>query len=640
MADDPHYLFVKGDIGDRDAGGPAAGRARPAAIVNFAAESHVDRSIDGPASSSTPTSWARSNCWKPRGHYWADLPSRERSAFRFLHVSTDEVYGSLGPQGRFTETTPYAPNSPYSASKAALRSFVRAYHHTYGLPVLTTNCSNNYGPYQFPEKLIPLMILNALEGKPLPVYGDGQNMRDWLFVEDHCRALAAVLERGQAGRNLQHRRRLRTHEPRRGADDLRESSTSCARHCPTRPCSSLITFVKDRPGHDRRYAIDASKIRRELGWRPEHDLDAGLRLTVAWYMNNPEWVERIASGGYRRERLGFERIERAGAVPGSLDGAIDPGVRTCSISAVLMAVPIAKKESSWPAASGTRLYPITRAVSKQLLPVYDKPMIYYPLSTLMLAGIRDILLISTPDRPAELRAAAGRRQPVGHFDSLRRAAEAGGTGPGLFDRPPVHRRRPRGSDPGRQYFLRPGFSGAIWRGPPAAKPAPRSSPIAIKDPARYGVVELDAAGAPAVDRGEARRAQIETGGDRPVLLRQRVVPTSPPGMRPSPRGELEITDVNRDYLERGQLHVEVLTRGFAWLDTGTHESLLQAANFVQTIETRQGLKIACVEEVAYHKGFITAEQLATIGTGSAQRLRSILAATARGAPPAPPHRPR
>ncbi len=236
--------------------------------------------------------------------YWTTLDEPLRSQFRFVHVSTDEVYGSLGPTGYFTETTPAAPNSPYAASKAASDHFVRAYFHTYGLPTITTNCSNNYGPCQFPEKLIPLMILNALEGKPLPLYADGQNIRDWLFVEDHCRALLAALERGRPGEvyniggNCERTNLVIVQTLCAILDELRPD-------LPHRPCASLITFVKDRPGHDRRYAIDASKARRDLGWQPQQDLASGLRATVEWYLNNARWVERVTSGVYRRERLGL-----------------------------------------------------------------------------------------------------------------------------------------------------------------------------------------------------------------------------------------------------------------------------------------------------------------------------------------------
>ncbi len=301
---DPRHVFVQGDIGD----GPLVTRLlaehRPRAIINFAAESHVDRSIDGPAAFVETNVVGTFRLLEAARRYWVELPEPERSAFRFLHVSTDEVYGSLGPEGKFTETTPYAPNSPYSASKAASDHFARADHHTYGLPVLITNCSNNYGPYQFPEKLIPLMILNALEGKPLPVYGDGQQIRDWLFVEDHCRAIILVLLRGRPGEVYN----IGGNCERANLDVVR---TICALvdelrpGLPHAPCSSLITFVKDRPGHDRRYAIDAGKIQRELGWRPQEDFSSGMRRTVAWYFDNLPWVERITSGKYQRQRLGL-----------------------------------------------------------------------------------------------------------------------------------------------------------------------------------------------------------------------------------------------------------------------------------------------------------------------------------------------
>jgi dTDP-glucose 4,6-dehydratase len=236
--------------------------------------------------------------------FWSLLSKDRQQAFRFLHVSTDEVYGSLGATGAFSETSRYAPNSPYAASKAASDHFVRAYHHTYGLPLLTTNCSNNYGPYQFPEKLIPLMILNALEGKPLPVYGDGQQVRDWLFVEDHCEAIRTVLERGRVGEVYN----IGGNCERANLDVVRSICGIVDRLRPTlphAPCSSLIQYVRDRPGHDRRYAIDAGKIKAELGWSPRHDFADGLEKTVGWYLDNPAWVERVTSGKYQRQRLGL-----------------------------------------------------------------------------------------------------------------------------------------------------------------------------------------------------------------------------------------------------------------------------------------------------------------------------------------------
>jgi dTDP-glucose 4,6-dehydratase len=304
VSDRPEHLFVKGDIGDQALVGELLKKHRPAAIINFAAESHVDRSIDGPADFVQTNVVGTFALLEAARDYWRQLESAGQQAFRFLHVSTDEVYGSLGPTGKFTEDTAYAPNSPYSASKASSDHFVRAYHHTFGLPTLITNCSNNYGPYQFPEKLIPLMILNAVEGMPLPVYGDGQNIRDWLFVEDHCAAIRQVLHDGYPGEvyNV-------------GGDCERTNLQIVETICdtvdrlrpglPHAPCRSLITFVKDRPGHDRRYAIDCDKIKQQLRWSPQQDFESGLELTVRWYLENSPWVQRVTSGAYRRERLGL-----------------------------------------------------------------------------------------------------------------------------------------------------------------------------------------------------------------------------------------------------------------------------------------------------------------------------------------------
>ncbi len=304
VENDPRYVFVRGDIADRATVDRVIAEHSPAAIVHFAAESHVDRSIDGPAAFVRTNVQGTFELLDAARRYVARLSSDRHADFRFLHVSTDEVYGSLGPAGRFTETSPYDPSSPYSASKAAADHLARAWFRTFGLPVLVTNCSNNYGPYQFPEKLIPLMILNAVEGKPLPVYGDGQNVRDWLFVEDHCRALWRVLTAGRPGETYNiggdcEQKNLDVVQTIcRIVDELRPG-------LPHAPCSSLITFVKDRPGHDRRYAIDAGKIRRELGWRPEHDFAAGMRRTVQWYLDNSQWIARVASGEYQRQRLGL-----------------------------------------------------------------------------------------------------------------------------------------------------------------------------------------------------------------------------------------------------------------------------------------------------------------------------------------------
>lgn len=305
IEDDPKHNFVLGSIGDTALVDYLLLRHEPSAIVNFAAESHVDRSIDSPEAFIQTNILGTFQLLESARRYWRNLSGDAQQNFRFLHVSTDEVYGSLGPSGKFTETTRYQPNSPYSASKAGSDHLVRAYFHTYGLPVLTTNCSNNYGPYQFPEKLIPLIIHNALAGKPLPVYGAGTNVRDWLYVEDHCRAIERVLEAGVTGEvyniggNNEKTNLEVVHTLCDLLDELRPDS-------PHRPHRNLITFVTDRPGHDLRYAIDATKIKDQIGWEPAETFESGLRKTVSWYLANQEWTQRVMDGSYRGERLGTE----------------------------------------------------------------------------------------------------------------------------------------------------------------------------------------------------------------------------------------------------------------------------------------------------------------------------------------------
>ncbi len=296
---DKRHVFRRGDICDAALVSGLLAELRPRAILHFAAESHVDRSILGPGDFVRTNVNGTFTLLEATQRYWSGLDEAAQRAFRFLHVSTDEVYGSLGPgDAQFSETTPYQPNSPYSASKAASDHLVRAWHHTYGLPTLTTNCSNNYGPYQFPEKLIPLVIANALAGKPLPIYGDGLNVRDWLYVGDHCDAIRQVLLRGRVGEtynvggwneqtNIAIVRLICAI-----LDELHPAS-------PVTPHEQLVTYVKDRPGHDRRYAIDARKIERELGWRPAETFDTGIRKTVRWYLDNQAWVSRVQCGGYR-----------------------------------------------------------------------------------------------------------------------------------------------------------------------------------------------------------------------------------------------------------------------------------------------------------------------------------------------------
>ncbi len=303
LSADARHVFVQGDIGDYELVLLLLKKHGVRAVVNFAAESHVDRSIHGPGDFIQTNVVGTFNLLEAVRAYWSELPDLEKSSFRFLHVSTDEVYGSLSSTDpAFTETNPYEPNSPYSASKAASDHLVRAWHHTYGLPVLTTNCSNNYGPYHFPEKLIPLVILNALAGKELPIYGDGQQIRDWLYVKDHCSAIRRVLEAGKLGEtynvggwnekpNLEAVNTICTI-----LDELRPKSGGTGAE---NKYASQITFVKDRPGHDRRYAIDASKLERELGWKPVETFETGIRKTVQWYLDNKEWTDGVLSGSYR-----------------------------------------------------------------------------------------------------------------------------------------------------------------------------------------------------------------------------------------------------------------------------------------------------------------------------------------------------
>src|SRR5262245_2820834 len=299
---DSRVTFVRADIGDRDAMTKVFAEHRPSGVMNLAAETHVDRSIDGPRAFVETNIVGTFTLLEVARAYHASLDAAARAAFRFLHVSTDEVYGTLGPTGLFSEETPYAPNSPYAASKASADHIVRAYLHTYGLPIVITNCSNNYGPFQFPEKLIPLMILNSIDGRPLPIYGDGGNVRDWLHVDDHCAGILLALRKGRPGEKYNV-----------GGGNERTNLQIVDSICDTldqlRPRTGghrgLKTFVPDRPGHDRRYAIDAGKISRELGWKAKHSFESGLRQTIEWYLANREWCSAVQAGKYERQRLGL-----------------------------------------------------------------------------------------------------------------------------------------------------------------------------------------------------------------------------------------------------------------------------------------------------------------------------------------------
>lgn len=307
--DHPRHVFVQADISDRQAMEKIFQAHQPDAIMNLAAESHVDRSIDGPAEFIQTNILGTYTLLEAARAYWSQLPEKSRSSFRFLHISTDEVFGSLDNKGLFSEDSPYDPSSPYSASKASSDHLVRAWQRTYGLPTLITNCSNNYGPYQFPEKLIPLMILNALEEKPLPVYGKGENIRDWLYVEDHASALRLVLDKGRSGETYNiggHCEKQNIEVVQAICDTLNEITSATQNQLPITDYRELITFVPDRPGHDLRYAIDASRIQQELGWQPQETFASGLRKTVQWYLENLDWCRRVQDGTYQRERLGLK----------------------------------------------------------------------------------------------------------------------------------------------------------------------------------------------------------------------------------------------------------------------------------------------------------------------------------------------
>ena len=306
IENDPNYTFIEGDICDRDNLGKLFKTHQIDYVVHFAAESHVDRSIDSPGDFIQTNVVGTFELLEATRNYLASKTITQNKNFRFLHVSTDEVYGSLGETGLFTEDTPYAPNSPYAASKASSDHLVRAYFKTFDLPVLTTNCSNNYGPYQFPEKLLPLMIHNALQGKPLPIYGDGKQIRDWLFVEDHCKAILRVLEKGELGQVYN----IGGHNEKNNLEVIEALCHILDELIPNskfRPHQDLIHFVEDRPGHDRRYAIDATKIQTELKWRPQESFETGLRKTVQWYLCNKDWVNRVMSGAYKGTRLGLTK---------------------------------------------------------------------------------------------------------------------------------------------------------------------------------------------------------------------------------------------------------------------------------------------------------------------------------------------
>ena len=552
---------------------------KPDAVMHLAAESHVDRSIEGPSDFINTNINGTFNLLDTSKRYYQELPKSKKELFRFHHISTDEVYGDLNnTNDLFTEKTPYSPSSPYSASKASSDHLVRAWGRTYNLPILITNCSNNYGPFHFPEKLIPHIILNALKGSPLPIYGNGLQIRDWLFVDDHAKALLAVLEKGFIGETYN----IGGHNEKTNLEVVEAICDLLEELAPQKPKSiqnykDLITFIRDRPGHDVRYAIDATKIKDHLGWVPEETFETGLRKTVQWYLDNTSWWERVLSGDYQMERMG-------------------DGHMTSKYKGIVLA-----------GGSGSRLHPITIGVSKQLLPVYDKPMIYYPISVLMLAGIKDILIISTPEDMSGYQRLLGDGSHLGICldyaiqpspDGLAQAFIIGESFIGDHDVALVL---------GDNIFYGQHFTEKLNIATARDKGATIFG-YHVKDPQRFGVVEFDSQGnvlsieeKPSVTKSNYAVTGLYFYDNDVVEIAKKITP--------SLRGELEITDINKAYQTRGDLKVELLGRGFAWLDTGTHDSLLEAGQFVQTVEHRQGLKVACLEEIAFHNGWISQADL-------------------------------
>jgi dTDP-glucose 4,6-dehydratase len=603
LAGNPRHVFSHTDICDRTAldancSRPPAGRRDPPRrrVARRPLDPRPGRLHRDQHQVGTYT------CSKRQGAHWSALDAAAKAAFRFHHVSTDEVFGSLGDSGLFLETSPYQPNSPYSASKAASDHLVRAWHHTYGLPTVMTNCSNNYGPCQFPEKLIPLMIHNAVSDKPLPIYGKGDNVRDWLYVDDHCPRAAPGL---RTGRLVGETYNIGGHNEKTNLevvdtlcallDELKPRPTASAtasrrsRRRPPRPRQALRHRRRQDPA---RTGLDAAG---EL--RNRHPQD---RAVVS---RQPAWVAHVVSGEYRQWL--DTQLRRPPMIPDY--PRHHPRRR-------LRHPPV----------------PATLAVSKQLLPIYDKPMIYYPLTTLMLAGIRDILIISTPQDTPRFEQLLGDGSAVG-LTSLRGAAQPGRPGAGLHHRRRFRRRcipRPwcwattsSTATTGHELQLRAASAGS-------RRAAPRCSPTRCSDPERYGVVEFDAKGR-AISLEEKPKAPKSNYAVTGLYFYDNQVVDVARNLKPSPRGELEITDLNRIYLEWAAQRRDHGPR-HAWLDTGTHESLLEASQFIETIEKRQGLKVACPEEIAWRRAGSTTQHWRAGRTAGQERLRPVPAEPAEG----------
>lgn len=564
------YTFTKGDIGDFDLVDNTVKAFKPDCIINFAAESHNSLAI------LNPTLFFKTNLLGTQNLLEV---ARKNKVPRFHHISTCEVYGDLDLESKekFKEDSPYKPNTPYNASKAAADLAVRAYYKTFHLPVTISNCGNNYGPYQFPEKLIPLFITNLLENKKIPLYKNSQNRREWIHVLDHCKAVDLILKKGKIGE---------MYNIGTGVEKSIEEIAEIILGVLNKPVT-MKTYVEDRPGHDRRYLLDSSKIRNELGWEPEIDFEQGIVQTIHWYKENHQWWAPL------KKKILVQEDKWQQNPDTKPPAAIKPAQK---MKGIILA-----------GGKGTRLYPLTSTMSKQLLPVYDKPMIYYPLSVLMLAGIREILIISNAEYIDFYKKLFGEGSQLGITISYKIQDEPRGIADAFI----VGEDFIGGDNValilGDNLFFGQGF-GPLLREASSLEEGAIIFGYYVKNPGEFGIVEFNEHNEVISVEEKPIRPKSNFAITGLYFYDNKVVEIAK-NLKPSARGELEITDVNKEYLRKNKLKVSLLGRGFAWLDTGSHENLLEAAKFVETIQKRQGKYIACIEEVAYRMGYINKEQL-------------------------------